>query len=42
MFWDNLMQFSSFKNSPLTCAITGLTLTNKSFLIKAILDAKNR
>ena len=39
MFWDDLMQFSAFKNFSLTLANTSVTVTNKAFLIKAILDA---
>ena len=33
------MQFSAFKNFSLTLANTSVTVTNKAFLIKAILDA---
>ena len=36
---DDVIRFSSFKNCPLTFANTGITLTNKAFLMKAILDA---
>ena len=32
-----LIRFSSFKDCPLTFENTGITLTNKAFLVKAIL-----
>ena len=32
-----LIRFSSFKDHPLTFENTGITLTNKAFLVKAIL-----
>ena len=38
MFRDDLIRFSSFENSHLTFENTGTTLTNKAFLINAILD----
>ena len=39
MFSDNLIQFSSFKNYPLTFANTDITPKNKAVLINTILDA---
>ena len=39
MSCDDVIRIYSFKNCPLTFANTGITLTNKAFLMKAILDA---